>query len=106
MRHDSSTIVRSVLLGAVSVFGLAASGAAWAQTGMGNTPAAPSTPADAVAAPATVNKADVEVGKARHDEGFGKGRVQPLVGDAVAVKNDPVAVPKREIGGGVLRAAN
>lgn len=55
MRHDSSTVVRSVLLSAVSVFGLAAPGGAWAQTGAGNTPAASATPADAVAAPEQVD---------------------------------------------------
>ncbi|MEH3039209.1 MAG: TonB-dependent receptor [Sphingomonas paucimobilis] len=55
MRHDSSTVVRSVLLSAVSVFGLAASGGAWAQTAAGNTPAASATPADAVAAPEQVD---------------------------------------------------
>jgi len=43
------------LLSAVSVFGLAASGGAWAQTAAGNTPAASATPADAVAAPEQVD---------------------------------------------------
>ncbi|MGW8190959.1 TonB-dependent receptor [Sphingomonas hankookensis] len=61
MRYDSSTVVRSVLLGAVSVFGLAASGGAWAQTGVGNTPAAPTTPADAVAAPEQVDGTGDEI---------------------------------------------
>ena len=61
MGHDSFAVVRSVLLGAVSVFGLAASGSAWAQTAVGNTPASPATPADAVAAPAQVEGTGDEI---------------------------------------------
>ncbi|MGT2513507.1 hypothetical protein ACVOMT_03940 [Sphingomonas panni] len=50
-----SSTVRSALLGAVSIIGLAAPDAAFAQTGTGNTPAATATPADAAAAPTQVD---------------------------------------------------
>lgn len=61
MRYDSSAVVRSVLLSAVSVIGLTASGGAWAQNGAGNTPDAPATAADAVAAPEQVEGVGDEI---------------------------------------------
>jgi len=61
MRHVSSTAIRSVLLGPVSVFGLVAPGGAFAQTGAGNTPVATTTPADAAAAPTQVEGVSDEI---------------------------------------------
>src|SRR5579872_1341495 len=51
-----------------------------------------STAADPVAAPAGMHESNVHRGEARQYVGFGEGRVKALVGDAVAVKDDGVAV--------------
>ncbi|PZO79047.1 MAG: TonB-dependent receptor [Sphingomonas hengshuiensis] len=59
MRYGSPSIVRSMLLGAVSMAGLAAP--ALAQTATGNAAAAPATPADGVAAPEQVDGTGVEI---------------------------------------------
>ena len=54
----------------------------------------------AVASPAGMHQADVGVRKARHHVGLGERGVQPLIGDAVAEKDDAIAVAQRE---GLLR---
>ena len=54
------------------------------------------TPGDPIATPARMNEGNAHRRKARHDKGFHKRRVESLVGDAVAIKDDPIAVLDRE----------
>ena len=53
---------------------------------------------DSVTAPSGMNEGDVHFGETGHDVGFREGRVKTLVGNAVSVKDDPVAVFKVKVG--------
>ena len=56
----------------------------------------PPPPGHPVAAPARMDEGDVHRREPRHDVGLDEGRVEPLIGDAVAVEDDPVAILDRE----------
>ncbi len=54
--------------------------------------AAAAAPGHPVAAPARVNKANVHCREPRDDVSFDEGRIKPLIGDTIPVKDDPVAL--------------
>src|SRR3954469_1603682 len=49
---------------------------------------------DPIAAPSGMNKLHVHLRKAGYDVGFGESRIQPLIGNAVAVEHNPVSIAK------------
>src|SRR5262249_7271535 len=55
-----------------------------------------SAPRDAITTPAGMDERNFRCRKSRDDVSFGKGRVKPLVRDAVAVKDDAISILDRE----------
>jgi len=55
------------------------------------------TTGHAIATPSGVDKTNIHFREAGDHVGFGEGGVKALIGDAVAVKHDPVAVLERKV---------